>query len=370
MTWPLGRVLATRGWSACRPGLRPLGYARSRLCQPKARRELGLEAVPAILVPPVVFGGLLVTLWTYKCLMMVVFQNKIIYMPSVPPFSRSEKVAEYANQCKPVQWKEHDVRAVDGTALKLLEGSIDRGDVRAQSQASRLVVVYFQGNASSLPPRLPYLSSILKATSSESALDICIVALSYRGFWTSKGRASQAGIELDAEAALDWVLKEHGSSENIVIWGQSIGAGVACVSAATLSRRNPSGFKRIRGLLLETPFVDVKAMLIALYPQKYLPYRYLSPFLKSTWDSKTALEQLGNSCPDVRVTLLQAGDDEIVPDGQAAALEDTCRQRGIKTERYVIPGALHTDIMMKGQGKGHIVRFLKSFSGDERNEIR
>ena len=294
--------------------------------------------------------------------MMVLFQNKIIYMPSVPPFSRSEKVAEYAHQCKPVQWREHDVRAADGTALKLLEGSIHHGDVRAESPAKRLVVVYFQGNASSLPPRLPYLSSILKAASSEGALHVSIVALSYRGFWTSKGRASQAGIELDAEAALKWVLNGYGSSADIVIWGQSIGAGVACVSAAALLRINPEGFKRVKGLLLETPFVDIKAMLIALYPQKFLPYRYLAPFLKSTWDSMTALEQIGDTSPNSRVTMLQAGDDEIVPDGQAAALEEACRQRGMKTERIIIPGALHTDIMMKGQGKSHIVRFLKSFS--------
>src|ERR1700744_6107699 len=63
------------------------------------KRHFGLESLPAILVPPAVFGGLLVTLWAYKCLMMVVFQNKIIYMPSVPPFSRSEKVSDYASQC-------------------------------------------------------------------------------------------------------------------------------------------------------------------------------------------------------------------------------------------------------------------------------
>ena len=168
MKWPRHRVWATRGrWAGWRP-LQPQGDLASPLQQPKLCRNLSFEAIPAVLVPPVVFGGLLVTLWTYKCLMMVAFQNKIIYMPSVPPFSRSEKVAEYATQCKPVQWNEHDIRAVDGTALKILEGSIDRPHAQVQSCTKRLVVVYFQGNASSLPPRLPYLSSILKATSSES----------------------------------------------------------------------------------------------------------------------------------------------------------------------------------------------------------
>ena len=292
--------------------------------------------------------------------MMVVFQNKIIYMPSVPPFSRSETVAEYANQCKPVEWTEHDLKSIDGTRLKLLEGSISDGST---TKSKDLVVVYFQGNASSLPPRLPYLSRILKSTAADTETECSIVALSYRGFWKSKGSASQPGIELDAEAALAWVMRRYDfESTKIVLWGQSIGAGVACVSLAALAERKPEASRRVKGLLLETPFVDLKAMLIALYPQKFLPYRYLTPFLKSTWDSKTALEQIGELSPNLRVTMLQAGDDEIVPDGQAAMLEAICRQRNVSVERHLIAGALHTEIMMKGQGKGHIVRFLKSFT--------
>jgi hypothetical protein len=107
------------------------------------KRNFGLGSIPALLVPPAVFGGLLVTLWTYKCLMMVVFQNKIIYMPSVPPFSRSERVGDYEAQCRPVVWAEKDLKAADGTALKLLEGSIiASGD---SDEAEQVVVVYFQG---------------------------------------------------------------------------------------------------------------------------------------------------------------------------------------------------------------------------------
>lgn len=75
--------------------------------------------------------------------MMVIFQNKIIYMPSVPPFSRSEKTSDYASQCKPVAWVEQDLKAADGTALKILEGSITPpGDSEGDD---RVVVVYFQG---------------------------------------------------------------------------------------------------------------------------------------------------------------------------------------------------------------------------------
>lgn len=76
------------------------------------------------LVPPAVFTGLVLALWFYKCCMMVVFQNKIIYMPSVPPFSRSEKIAAYAARCRPVEWREQHVTASDGTSIALAVGSI------------------------------------------------------------------------------------------------------------------------------------------------------------------------------------------------------------------------------------------------------
>jgi hypothetical protein len=107
------------------------------------RRNFGLQSIPAVLVPPVVFGGLLVTLWTYKCLMMVIFQNKIIYMPSVPPFSRSEKVGDYATQCNPFMWSEHDIKAADGTAIKLLESGPNTAQHTKQHR--RVVVLYLQG---------------------------------------------------------------------------------------------------------------------------------------------------------------------------------------------------------------------------------
>ena len=107
------------------------------------KRHFGLSSIPTVLLPPTVFVGLFISLWTYKCLMMVVFQDKIIYMPSVPPFSRSEKVSDYTAQCRPVEWVEIDINSGDGTALKLLEGSIttsSNADV-----AGNVVIVYFQG---------------------------------------------------------------------------------------------------------------------------------------------------------------------------------------------------------------------------------
>lgn len=84
--------------------------------------------------------------------MLVVFQNKIIYMPSVPPFSRSEKIEDYAALCRPVVWREERIKAADGTKLALAVGEIpnmgkgpDVGMSKEVGKRRRVVILYFQG---------------------------------------------------------------------------------------------------------------------------------------------------------------------------------------------------------------------------------
>lgn len=370
---------ATYRWT--RP--QPIRWSRINLVQHDQRRQFSLTSIPTVLLPPVVFTGLLITLWTYKCLMMIIFQNKIIYMPGMPPFSRSEKVEDYANGCKPVSWTEHSTKSGDGTRLKMLEGKIPyQEDVKGSPSRRHVVVVYFQGNASSLPPRLPYLSSILKLLQKpDSNTQYSLVALSYRGFWKSKGRPNQRGIELDAQAALQWVAEQYNSIPNtkFILWGQSIGAGVATTALATWQEGNSQLANEfpVVGLLLETPFTSLRAMLIALYPQKFLPYRYLGPFLMSTWDSEDALSRISrrleetdqmieksvdNESNRLKVLLLEAENDELVPKEDATTLYTLCaKSKKLDVEHKVVAGALHTDVMMKNEGKKEIVRFLRGF---------
>ena len=69
------RWLSFMPGAARRPRLRLAAKARVQ-----EHREFAMSTAIAILTPPAVFGGLLITLWAYKCMMMVIFQNKIIYM--------------------------------------------------------------------------------------------------------------------------------------------------------------------------------------------------------------------------------------------------------------------------------------------------
>jgi len=80
-----GSVVPRRTWQRLR---RPLVF-RGQFAAPRRR-------VPGstFLLPPVVFVDLLGALWAWTCMMMVVFQNKIIYMPGIPLNARRERIAD------------------------------------------------------------------------------------------------------------------------------------------------------------------------------------------------------------------------------------------------------------------------------------
>jgi uncharacterized protein len=112
--------------------------------QPSYQRTI-INASP-FLLPPMVFSGLVLALWTWKCFMMILFQNKIIYMPGLPPNARREKISDYINQCGGVMWQELRIGSTDKTQLALCVASIESPARPLESSSSSPVyILYFQG---------------------------------------------------------------------------------------------------------------------------------------------------------------------------------------------------------------------------------
>ncbi|ETS82158.1 hypothetical protein PFICI_07160 [Pestalotiopsis fici W106-1] len=316
-----------------------------RIVSITCRRHFHLEGLA---LAPLYFGGLFVALWTWKCCMLVTFQNKIIYMPGLPPNARSEKIEDYASRCAGISWREERIRAADG-------------------------------NASSTPPRLPDISSTLAMLKrnlhdDSRSVRLTFVCLSYRGYWTSKGRPTEKGIRLDALSALDWISRQHRNGKNIdskalaiptdrtgrlVLWGQSIGAGVATNLAAEASV--PQNLE-LDSIILETPFTSIRAMLEVLYPQKWLPYKYLWPFLRNQLDSWKNFGLIseryykGKARP--RMLILEAAKDELVPAALSQKLYDRAEALEIPVERKAVESAFHNDTMFRAEGRRAVSDFL------------
>ncbi|MDX1666729.1 MAG: alpha/beta fold hydrolase [Saprospiraceae bacterium] len=93
-------------------------------------------------------------------------------------------------------------------------------------------------------------------------------AIDYRGFGKSTGTPTEEGLYIDASAAYRW-LSERYPAGDIVIYGRSLGSGVASHLAASYPARM---------LILETPYSDIKSVFEHNAPLLYLPFPLRAEF--------------------------------------------------------------------------------------------
>ena len=129
---------------------------------------------------------------------------------------------------------------------------------------------------------------------------------------------------------------------------------MACFAAAN----NPHPNLKIKGIVLETPFTSVSDMLRTLYPRKWLPYHYLSPFLRGSWNIKDYLTQISTREEKPRLMIIQAENDEIVEKWMAPEIQNVATQRGMSVDFLVAKGALHFESMTFREFPGRISSFV------------
>lgn len=134
------------------------------------------------------------------------------------------------------------------------------------------LVVYFHGNASHLGNRAPKLAAL-------AAKGFGVLGLSYRGYGKSTGEPSEQGLFADARATLAYAAAElHAPAEKLVLFGESLGSGVAVAMAAE---------HNVAAVALEAPYTSVAARAGELYP--YVPVELL---LKHKFDSLSRITQM------------------------------------------------------------------------------
>jgi len=124
------------------------------------------------------------------------------------------------------------------------------------AKPGRAVVIYFAGNGDFLAG----LADRFRAITSDGT---GLVALSYRGYAGSSGRPSEQGLLQDAAAAYAFTSARYGT-DRIVVWGFSLGSGVAVALAAD----QPVG-----KVILEAPYtsiVDIAGSRFRIVPVRWL----------------------------------------------------------------------------------------------------
>jgi uncharacterized protein len=123
-------------------------------------------------------------------------------------------------------------------------------------QDGKPVILYFHGNGGALKYRVERFHKLIGA-------GIGLVALEYRGYGGLAGSPSEQGLIADAEAAYAFAVA-HYPAQQIVLWGESLGSGVAVALAAD---------KPVGRVILEAPFTS--ALAVGQQRYWYLPVRLL-----------------------------------------------------------------------------------------------
>ena len=148
-------------------------------------------------------------------------------------------------------------------------------------------IVYFHGNAGSLENRIHKLNHF-------KDMDVNFLIISWRGFSGNSGKPSEQGLYKDGKSTIDWLKKLGLDEKDIILYGESLGTGVATELAQ---------YNDFAGLVLETPFTSMVEAAKNFYP--YIPVGLL---LKDKYKNDIKIQNIS-----IPILVMHGESDQIVP---------------------------------------------------------
>ncbi|MGF1605051.1 MAG: alpha/beta hydrolase [Rhodothalassiaceae bacterium] len=172
-------------------------------------------------------------------------------------------------------------------------------------------ILYLHGNASNV-------AGYVRGTAPLVEAGYGLLIIDYRGFGGNPGRPSDEKMLEDGRAALRWLETQGVSSNGVILYGYSLGTGVAVPLAAE---------EQVAGLVLAAPFGSIAQM-----GYERMPRWLVDLLLSDRFDSLAAAPSV-----DEPVLIFHGTADEVVParfsESLAAALP--------RAQRVIVHGAGH-----------------------------
>lgn len=183
------------------------------------------------------------------------------------------------------------------------------------AQPGQPTLLYIHGNAGTLADRAERIARYLD-------LGYGVLIMSYRGYSGSTGSPSEAHNVADAKRAYDALIAKGVAAHDVVVYGESIGTGIAVQVAAG---------KDVGGIVLDAPYTSIVDIAEIFYP--YLPARMLM---------RDRYETLEKHLPKVTVPVfvIHGEADETIPVVMGRKVAAAAPAGG---EIVTFPEAGHTD---------------------------
>ena len=126
----------------------------------------------------------------------------------------------------------------------------------SRPQPGKPTLLYFHGNAGSLASR----SERFRLYQNQG---YGLLMMTYRSYGGSTGTPAERANVSDGKSAYDWLVNQGIGAEDIVLYGESLGSGIAVQVAAA---------KPVGGVILDAPYTSMLALAELHYPK--LPSRF------------------------------------------------------------------------------------------------
>lgn len=249
----------------------------------------------------------------------------------VSPFRIPTKDGQrlYAWLVTPLRVYARNERALTGDTSTLSENIESRQAFKllASDPNSRLII-YFHGNAGTVGQTRR--TEAYRMISSGASDTIHVLAFDYRGFGSSTGSPTEEGLIIDAISVIEWAIEvAHIPPSRIVLVAQSIGTALACAAANHYICKEPKvGFA---GVVLCAAFTNAATVFLNYSVFGRLPL--LAPLRRSTrlstwfakqmvdpWKTSDHLTNLVKNSDTLRLTLIHATSDDVIPSTQTEQL--------------------------------------------------
>ena len=266
------------------------------------------------------FIGISAAAYLSLVLGMFIFQRSLMYHPS----------ADYASPSKSgvPEMREVDTVTKDGLSLR---------SWYAPAREGQPTLVFFQGNAGNISHRGYKVRPFLDA-------GMGVMLAGYRGYGGNPGSPSEEGLYADAVSALKYLRENGVKNENIVLYGESLGSGIA-VHLARQMAWGRSGDTPAGAVILEAPYTSVVDVAADRY--FFVPVRWL---VKDRFESVTKVAEI-----EAPVLVFHGEQDNVIPVRFGRRLFDAAAQP--KESRWY-PRAGHTDLHEMGAREA-ILEFLE-----------